>query len=646
MSQDNSKERLILGKPAETIDLSDNDTGVWLSAKGGADTVIGSDFNDLLDGGTGADTLHGGDGNDTLKGSHGNDILEGGAGADTFIFGGGSRSDNDADIVLDYENGTDRLIIKAFAHDDRIADVRLVEDLLLLSDDRLSVSADGGDVLIEVTEGDRSYTIRLKDFLIDGLPSEAPGLPEMQIVVTTGQSLAAGVTSPGNPSDWSNDPVDPERALEMDFGVPLINDIGWGQVPADLESFEGLKPMEVDGRRTPADTVIPQILGEYDATGETAPTFLHFNNARGGKSILELMVGSDLAFTSVDDALAATVEGDVFAVREGDTGLWDYYVNHEGAADYYSSRNGGTTIFDNFVAQLELAVETARDEGYALTDQLVVSFIQGQSDSNTNHPVYDYSYLLETYYAKIDAEADRIFGKDVEVLMGVTQHGGFGDRRVAIEQLEAITENDGIFLAGVEYEEQSSNPEKPFEGGAHLSPEGYSDLGLTIGAALYDAMTGAPDAPILMETVTWQDAQTLIVSFSGVEGALVVDTSIYAEDTNGVTSPQTLGFELYDDRGKVRSDLPEIVSATVTGETEVTLVFDVDVTGNDYRLYLGRIEGSEQETEFRVGLGSPLRDSEITTSAPQTGTDPAITEPIYEYAPVQYIDLSGYDSAL
>ena len=50
---------------------------------GGADTVTGSDADDIIEGGAGADSLLGGLGNDLLFGDDGNDALFGGPGSDT-----------------------------------------------------------------------------------------------------------------------------------------------------------------------------------------------------------------------------------------------------------------------------------------------------------------------------------------------------------------------------------------------------------------------------------------------------------------------------------------------------------------------------------------------------------------------------------
>jgi len=103
--------------------------GKWVSyLTSGADTVLGSDANDRLNGGagddviygdigndklngnTGNDTLYGGLGNDTLQGSGGDDRLEGGAGRNSRMGGDGA----DAFVFDVLENGSLKDKIKDF----------------------------------------------------------------------------------------------------------------------------------------------------------------------------------------------------------------------------------------------------------------------------------------------------------------------------------------------------------------------------------------------------------------------------------------------------------------------------------------------------------------------------------------------------
>ena len=74
-----------------------------------ADTLVGNELDNVLNGFFGHDTLIGGDGNDTLLGSAGNDTLTGGAGNDSFS--GGTGSD-----VMDGGDGNDSFLEDAAAN--------------------------------------------------------------------------------------------------------------------------------------------------------------------------------------------------------------------------------------------------------------------------------------------------------------------------------------------------------------------------------------------------------------------------------------------------------------------------------------------------------------------------------------------------
>ena len=84
---------------------------------GGAndDTLGGGDNNDLLFGGQDRDLLIGGAGDDSLAGDLGSDTLVGGAGADLFLIASGAlftAASADADIILDFEQGIDRITLQ------------------------------------------------------------------------------------------------------------------------------------------------------------------------------------------------------------------------------------------------------------------------------------------------------------------------------------------------------------------------------------------------------------------------------------------------------------------------------------------------------------------------------------------------------
>lgn len=81
-----------------------------LSGQAGDDDLRGGAGNDDLLGGAGDDWLSGNDGIDTLRGGEGADTLSGGAGADRFVF----RPGEGHDVVLDFQNGFDKLDIRGF----------------------------------------------------------------------------------------------------------------------------------------------------------------------------------------------------------------------------------------------------------------------------------------------------------------------------------------------------------------------------------------------------------------------------------------------------------------------------------------------------------------------------------------------------
>lgn len=83
-----------------------------IAGEGGTDSLFGEAGNDTIYGGSAVDKIDGGDGNDKLYGLGGNDIITGGAGDDTAF--GGDNDDiiygNDGSDTLYGENGNDILI--------------------------------------------------------------------------------------------------------------------------------------------------------------------------------------------------------------------------------------------------------------------------------------------------------------------------------------------------------------------------------------------------------------------------------------------------------------------------------------------------------------------------------------------------------
>ena len=76
----------------------------------GFENLTGSQFNDTLIGTAGANAIIGGDGSDKITGAGGADILTGGLGADTFIFKAvGDSAPAAPDLIIDFMAGIDKI---------------------------------------------------------------------------------------------------------------------------------------------------------------------------------------------------------------------------------------------------------------------------------------------------------------------------------------------------------------------------------------------------------------------------------------------------------------------------------------------------------------------------------------------------------
>ena len=72
-------------------------------------SLIGSDFNDVLNGSNGGNRIDGGIGYDTIKGYGGNDRLTGGAGKDDFVFNTALDDSTNVDTIADFNVAADRV---------------------------------------------------------------------------------------------------------------------------------------------------------------------------------------------------------------------------------------------------------------------------------------------------------------------------------------------------------------------------------------------------------------------------------------------------------------------------------------------------------------------------------------------------------
>jgi hypothetical protein len=109
-----------------------------------ANRLTGNDGDDQLFGRGGVDYLIGGNGNDLLNGGAGADTMVGGAGADTFVEGplvGGAAT---TDRITDFQNGVDRIDLKAFG----FANFAAVLAISSNAGTNLRIDVPGSEVLI------------------------------------------------------------------------------------------------------------------------------------------------------------------------------------------------------------------------------------------------------------------------------------------------------------------------------------------------------------------------------------------------------------------------------------------------------------------------------------------------------------------
>ena len=186
-------DRLIGGAGVDTVSYAGSDKAVIVYLETGTgkrghaegdviaqvESVLGSDYGDVLGGDDGANQLSGGGGNDRLSGRGGDDVLEGGAGADRLLGGAGvdtvSYSGSDEAVRVDLEAGTGK---RGHAEGDVITDIENVigseyGDLLIGDNNANRLS--GGDGNDQLWGGDGNDELRGgagNDFLDGGIGND------------------------------------------------------------------------------------------------------------------------------------------------------------------------------------------------------------------------------------------------------------------------------------------------------------------------------------------------------------------------------------------------------------------------------------------------------------------------------------------
>ncbi|MCP5422565.1 MAG: retention module-containing protein [Chromatiaceae bacterium] len=135
--------------------------GVTIDGLAGDDILVGTDLDDVLDGGADADQLRGEDGNDILVGGSGNDILSGGSAADSFVWNAGDGGEAGFPAV---DTITDFSLADGDALDlhDLLQDEQVSGDLTAY----LSFEQQGADAIVHISSNggfDAGYSATAED---------------------------------------------------------------------------------------------------------------------------------------------------------------------------------------------------------------------------------------------------------------------------------------------------------------------------------------------------------------------------------------------------------------------------------------------------------------------------------------------------
>jgi Ca2+-binding RTX toxin-like protein len=456
--------------------------------------------------------------------------------------------------------------------------------------------------------------------------------------VTAGHSLAYGSTAVEDV--LTNAAVYPSKALALNFGSPYFVNKGFNDKPVPTQGFLGFTALREYDFETPMSSMVNRIIYEYNQAGETAPTIAAFNTSSPGKSILTLMTKGSEVFKSVAAGLSSSQigVGDVFAVNLNtpDQKFAYYKKTSATTSSYYGTYESAPVMFDNYVKQLQLGYNAAVAAGYQVDSKLVFSWIHGEIDQN----LADHEYLFNKLIQKFETAAEAIYGRDVQLVLAVSQSQDTSNANIPIDQLEMINARQDTILGAPLYQSRVLYPSRALVDYDHLSSQGYYMLGQQIGSNIFDKLAGNENTPIVISSVTANSPTQMIVKFSGLIGNLVNDVSAY-KASNYLHAPADMGFRLYAQNGDIIYG-PEITSAKIVGSNAVQLDFSAPING-PYRLYLGRSdEILVNGGSYNYGLaGTTLRDSAFEIAqTPKDPTNKLTDAKIYDFAPVQYININ------
>ncbi len=293
------------------------------SGDAGANSLSGSNLDDVIEGNGGADTLTGNDGDDILTGGTGNDSLVGGNGGDSYLWASGDGNDtiNDAgssltevdalelvDIASDgvsltRDNGTYHLKVTVVATDETITvlnrfnevtpgsgieTIRFSDGVTWALDDILArtiVTGTGGNEVVTGINGYRDNLLGL-----GGNDTLNGNSGDDVLTGGTGTDSLAGSTG-GDTYLWSKGD-----------GNDTLNDTGTSLTEIDRLAFTDVTSSEVALTRASGSS---NLLVTVTATGEVITVINRYNNPSNSYGIEEISF-SDGVTWALDDILART----------------------------------------------------------------------------------------------------------------------------------------------------------------------------------------------------------------------------------------------------------------------------------------------------------------------------------------------------
>ena len=325
------------GSGDDSIDARATAEGLVFASGGGNDSVLGSEFDDVLtatgignvrfDGRGGHDALTGGSGNDTLLGGAGDDTLSGGAGIDSLIAGSGNNTL--------YAGFQDAVVQGGTVHDTYVIDgtqgsgVSMTTPGVMRQGPRTIAYKNGDDVTVNLGASDD--VVNISNVVANLTVNAGAGSNAITVASVTG---AVAITGGAGPDNMTFSKVTGSLAINAGDGA---NTIGVGFVTGSASITSGA--------------------GADHISAQNISATLTLNSGAGADTVIvsALGVGSSIATGVDNDSLTAS---NVTVALTLDTGTGNDTLtatNLSGATTTILLRDGNDTVNLNQVMLFQKA---------------------------------------------------------------------------------------------------------------------------------------------------------------------------------------------------------------------------------------------------------------------------------------------------